>query len=84
MVSQAEYIDIIYYKKDSNFTNTHPILQKGFKFHQYTSYFTKRIEFPPIDILHYKKDSADINLAFSLISVYGFFHDGRFASTVFC
>jgi hypothetical protein len=34
---------------------------------------------------HYKKDSAEIKLAFSsLISVYGFFHYGRFASTVFC
>jgi hypothetical protein len=37
----GEYIDIIYYKKDSNSTNTQPILQKGLNFHQHTSYITK-------------------------------------------
>jgi hypothetical protein len=49
-------------------------------------YITKRISFPPIDTSSgiTKKDSIKIKLVFSfLISVYGFFHYGRFTSTVF-
>jgi hypothetical protein len=64
----------IYYKKDSNSNNT-----SRPSYYKMDSISTNR------HILYYKKDSAEIRLAFSsLFSVYGFFHYGRFTSTVFC
>jgi hypothetical protein len=62
----------IYYKKDSNSTNTsHPL------YYKMDSISTNR------QILHYKNNSAEIRLAFSsLIFVNGFSY-GHFASTMF-